>query len=251
MKRWIASVLTACFLLPGAAMAEGVLADGWQEASTDALVDAKTAISRQIATNLANAACDAEGMTISGSGLDITDTYTLPQGIWRRVITAPTADYDDIVTFTVNSENEKVKIDDRIVAMPVRADSPDGLIVDYACIETDSDWTISYTPITMDGTIEASGNGGYVSNFFTCTKPTKVTFNCKLREGYSTLFDVKLYPITNSGFFSIYSSEKLVHEWVESTGSEFTGIIKPEDKYAAYLLVISCDQNVEWSITAK
>lgn len=102
MKRWIASVLTACFLLPGAAMAEGVLSDGWQEASTDALADAKTAISRQIAANLASAACGEEGMTLSGSGLDITDTYTLPAGLWRRIITAPTANYDDIATFTVN-----------------------------------------------------------------------------------------------------------------------------------------------------
>lgn len=52
MKRWIASVLTACFLMPGAAMAEGVLSDGWQEASTDALADAKTAISRQMLPTL-------------------------------------------------------------------------------------------------------------------------------------------------------------------------------------------------------
>ena len=48
MKRWIASVLTACFLLSGAAMADGVLSDGWQEASTDALLNARTQISNQL-----------------------------------------------------------------------------------------------------------------------------------------------------------------------------------------------------------
>ena len=31
----------------------------------------------------------------------------------------------------------------------------------------------------------------------------------------------------------------------------YTAIIKPEDKYAAYLWAIECDKGVEWSITAK
>ena len=248
MKRWIASVLTACFLLPGAAMAEGVLSDGWQEASTDALADAKTAISRQIAANLASAACGEEGMTLSGSGLDITDTYTLPAGLWRRVITAPTAKYDDIVTFTVNGKNEKADIGRKIVAEPVALSA--STIVDYACVETDSDWSISYTPITMDGTIECSGNGGYVSDFFVCTKPQKVTLSFQVVDASSSYIGVKLYGISNSGYFS--RIETVVNDVVfNNDPNTYTAIIKPEDKYAAYLWAIECDKGVAWSITAK
>ena len=92
-----------------------------------------------------------------------------------------------------------------------------------------------------------------MSNFFTCTKPTKVTFSVK--NGYSNLttFKVNLYYLSNSGYLcSEFESEKVLSELVDpGTQKTFAAIIKPEDKKAAYLWVIACDAGVEWSITAE
>lgn len=252
MKRWIASVLTACFLLPGAAMAEGVLADGWQEASLDALLDAKATMNQQITKLITRQEVPSEGVTLSGEGLSVTDGYTLPAGLWRRIIKIPNMkSYEDQVTFTKGGSNDTITISDATTATPLQSSS--ATEVDYAVVETGGAWSITYEPIGTDGTISVSGNGGMVSDSFTCTKPTVVLIEAKSRHPSSSYFGVRLYTISKSGTLcSKYGSELMASEGLESGDSiSVKAIIKPDDSYIAYLWVVETDDGVEWSITAK
>lgn len=252
MKKLISLAAAALLAFPCAAFADGVLVDDWSSASVDELVKAKSKISAQVAQLLVHQEVPAEGFTLSGEGMDITDAYTLPNGYWRRLIKIPNAKvYGDQVTISIAGKNNVIKISDAVTAEPLRANG--ALNIDYAVVETDGSWEIEYTPITADGTLEASGDGGFVSNFFTCTKPTKVTFSVNNGYSYLTSFKVNLYYMSNSGYLcSEFESEKVLNELVDSGAQKtFTAIIKPEDKKAAYLWVIACDTGVEWSITAK
>ena len=252
MKRWIASVLTACFLLPGAAMADGVLSDGWQEASLDALLDAKASMNQQITKLITRQAVSSEGFTLSGEGLSVTDGYTLPAGLWRRVIKIPNMEsYRDKVTFTKGGSNDTITIKDATTATPLQSSSATEF--DYAVIETDRAWSITYEPIGTDGTISVSGNGGMVSDSFACTKPTVVSIEAKSSYPYSSNFFVNLYTISKSGTLcSEYRCELMANELVKSGDSvSVKAIIKPDDSYIAYLWVVETDDGVAWSITAK
>lgn len=250
MKKLTAVI--AAILLPVVALADGILVDGWTSAPIDNLVDAKARISAQVSQLLVRQEEPAEGFTLSGEGMDITDAYAVPDGYWRRLINIPKAKaYGDQVTFSIAGRNNVIKISDAVTAEPFRANG--SINVDYAVIETDGNWEIEYTPITADGTLEVGGEGGHVSNFFTCTNPTKVTFSVKNCYSNLTTFKVNLYYLSNSGYLcSEFESEKVLSELVDpGTQKTFAAIIKPEDKKAAYLWVIACDAGVEWSITTE
>lgn len=248
MKKFLSIALMLCLLLPCCASAEGMLADGWEDTSLDALLDVKQAVSTRITQLIVHQDVPAEGITLSGEGMDITDGYTIPAGLWRRTITAKQAKYEDKVTLSINGKNTTIDIDDGIVSEPISLSAPRS--VDYAVVETDSAWSINYTPIMSDGSISVSGDGGFVSDFFTCTKPTMVNIDVKNGSDSLTYLNVCLYTISNSGYFS--RSETIVSELVSSGDSAtYKAIVKPEDKIAAYLWVIECDAGVEWSITAK
>lgn len=252
MKRWIASVLTACFLLSGAAMADGVLSDGWQDASLDALLDAKASMNQQITKLITRQAVPSEGFTLSGEGLSVTDGYTLPAGLWRRVIKIPNMkSYRDKVTFTKGGSNDTITISDETTATPLQ--SSGATEVDYAVIETDGAWSITYEPIGNDGTISVSGNGGMVSDSFACTKPTVVSIEVKNNRSFSSYLSIRMYTISQSGTLcNEYRSEQMVSQSIDSGSSiSVKAIIKPDDSYIAYLWVVEVDDGVEWSITAQ
>lgn len=81
-------------------------------------------------------------------------------------------------------------------------------------------------------------------------KAAKVTLTFQIVDTSSSYIGVKLYGISNSGYFS--QVETVVNDVVfNNDPNTYTAIIKPEDKYAAYLWAIECDKGVEWSITAK
>ncbi len=247
MKKLLSLALALCLLLPCVASAE----DALENASLDELLAAKQLISNRITQLIVRQEGTAEGFTLSGEGMDITDGYTIPAGLWRRTITARQAEFEDKVTLSIGGKNTTIKIDDGIVSLPITLSSPRS--VDYAVVETDSAWSISYTPISGDGSIDVSGDGGFVSDCFPCTKPTMVNIGIKNDTDTSTYLSVRLYTISASGYLSSeYDSELMVSDVVDSGASTtYKAIIKPEDRIAAYLWVIVCDAGVEWSIKAK
>lgn len=252
MRKTLSIIVSLMLLLPTIAFADGVLSDGWEAAPFDSLIEAKNLVSRQITQLLVHQEVPAEGFSLSGEGLSITDGYTLPAGIWRRSIVIPNAkSFEDKVTLTKGGKNDTISITDATMVTPIQVSG--GIDVDYAVIETAGSWSITYTPIAAEGTIDAEGDGGFVGDFFVCSKPTIVTISAK--SGYSSLtnFQVYLYTLNTSGRLSSeYGAELMVNELMSSGDAEtFQAIIKPEDNVAAYLWVVSTDDGVVWSITAK
>lgn len=252
MKKLFVLLVAVVIVLPAIALSEGVFTDGWLDASLDDLLKAKNALNQQIAKAMFHQEAPAAGFTIEGEGTDIADGFTLSEGLWRRTFSVPNAVmYEDKITLSKGGKNETVDISDAVIVVPVQSKGQTD--VDYVMVETDSSWCISYEPIGMDGTLEASGDGGFVGNCFACTVPTIVEIEAKNGHGNLTNFQVRLYSVSSRGTLSSeYGSELMLNELIGTGESaSYRAIIKPEDDIVAYLWSVETDQGVTWSISAK
>lgn len=253
MKRLLALFVALAVALPFCACAESVLSDGWHDASLNELFEAKEAINQQIAKMMVHQGVPADGFFIDGEGTDIIDGFTLPAGLWRRVFFVPdAASYGDKITLSKDGTNSTVTLSSAVTATPIQCKAPTD--VDYMMIETNSKWAISYEPIGMDGTMDASGEGGYVGDCFVCAKPTIVSIEVKNSSNILSNFTVRLYTISDKGVLSSewFGSEIMANELLSKGDSmSVKAIIKPEDDITAYLWCVSTDQGVTWSITAE
>jgi len=247
MKRWIASVLTACFLMPGAAMADGVLSDGWQEASTDALLNARTQISNQLRkSTISNPS--AEAVSFSGEGMKILDSFTLDAGVWCRWVTLDKNDYfyKTQIIESSNGKTDKVYLYRSEVELLQFSEAH---TFDYVSVEIEPGWTIEYRPLDYNGTLELSGDSCAVS-CFTCDKPTVVTVTAARHNMETGYYGINLYSINSRGKLSHvdYTASDNLEEGEEITKQ---AIISPSDDVVCYIWEVVCDKGVAWSITAK
>ncbi len=247
MKKLLAIALMLCLFLPCCASAEGVLVDGWENASLDELMDARDALAKAIAQKRVQPAQETP-VTFSGSGVTITDGFTLAAGVWCRWINYSDLSYSlsPKVTESVNGKNDLIYLPRPEVEVFQLSSNT---TYDYLAVEIDCDWSIEYIPLDYHGTLDLSGSTSAVS-CFTCTRPTLVTVTASrhgMDRGYYGLHllaiskDGRLREVDSTAFGNLEEGESV----------SVDAIINPSTDIEFFLWQMVCDAGVEWSITAK
>jgi hypothetical protein len=193
---------------------------------------------------LAGASSSSAPISLSGTGVTIQNNVAIPFVPARiRLDSSEKAK----LTLTNNGKNQTYSENSHAVKL---LDEPGTFDV---LLETPGNWSLAVEPITAGGTLEISGTGPYIGNFFTLAAPTIVTITANpsgARSSYSS-FSVKLqYPYRHiSGWASdLHASESLS----KKTGTFSKDVIvKPQEGRSDYLWNIQCDPGVEWSIRLK
>ncbi len=247
MKKLFALLLAVFIALPSFALADDVLVNGWQNASLDELEDAEALLKEKIIQLRTNAVTEKPA-TFSGSGVTITDGFTLASGIWCRKVTYSDLSYSlsPKLMESINGEENKIYlVRPEIEVFQCAGDT----IFDYLAVDIDCDWTIEYIPLDYQGDMELSGNTSIVS-CFTCTRPTIVSFTASRHGMDRGYYGLDLYSIDKNG--KLKSVDCAASGNLEEGESITTNaIVNPSEDTCYFVWQLVCDAGVEWSITEK
>ncbi|MDD3212186.1 MAG: hypothetical protein PHY64_00835 [Eubacteriales bacterium] len=242
MKKLL-SVLLALSLLCSFAVAETLTID-LDTATIDELTAAQSAINDRISALRAAEAPAGEAITLSGTGTTIQSGVEVTQVPARVSVTGPVE-----VTFTGGKYDYKFNNyeDDFSCEELTEAATYDLLI------EGDADWSITIEPLREGGTMELSGTGPYVSDFFPLTGATivHVTMDASMLGSWSASLYLELgHQYSN---ISSWRSDSVLGDSLFSDPLKLEGdaIIKPTDGRDQYYWIIDVPVDAQWSITAK
>lgn len=243
MKRLAAVLLMMAFIVPCVASAD-VLADGWEDAGLDELIDAQEQIGQRIKAIRAESAISDDLIVLTGSGTTIVKEPITISAIPARVTVKGNVQLTltgGIVDFVYNKDSMAYDCDDLTYTGQYTA-----------LIEGVGDWEITIEKIRPGGSFDAGGTGHSVSDFFTFTEPTIVdlvidkSMTTEIRPrmhvymGRQHKYDDGwgLDILLDDSFYSDQRIEKEI-------------IVKPEDGRTEYYWIVDVPEGVEWSITAK
>lgn len=244
MKKML-SILVALVMMPCAALSDGVLMDGWQQADMDELIAARAELDRQIAQM--SVVDTADGMlSFSGTGVTILDGFTLPAGIWYRKVTYSDRSYwhSPKLTESVNNKTDLIYFHRPEVKV---FQCTEETAFDYLSVEIDCDWTIDYIPLDAPSSIECSGEACMVRSFV-CNRPTKITLTASRHNMDHGYYGLNLLAVDKWG--------RLKHIAYTGSGNLEEGetavvdaIVSPSDDIDFFIWQMVCDEGVSWSIT--
>lgn len=246
MKK-ILSTIAALAMMPCVALSDGILAEGWQQASMDDLIAARAELDRQIA-QLSEVAT-ADGMlSFSGTGVTILDGFALPAGIWYRKVTYSDRSYrlSPKLTESVNNKTNPIYFQRPEVKV---FQCTEETAFDYLSVEIDCDWTIDYIPLDAPSSIECSGESCMVRSFV-CNRPTKITLTASRHNMDRGFYGLDLFSVDKRG--------RLKHIAYTGSGNLEEGetavveaIVNPSDDIDLFIWQMVCDAGVSWSISCK
>lgn len=243
MKKLLALILVLVLCLPAMALAD-VLADDWQDASMEELLDAQQNISNRISELRAAAAADVERVELSGTGTAILSDVVIPfapsrvkltsEGSCTAKLTGGAYDY----VFDGDSYEEKFFDQSGTFNL---------------LVETTGAWSFVVEPVMDGGTLPLSGTGPFVSDFVELPAPMIVTVegNKGSMNALLTNFIVKLNHQYKN--LDAWQGDSLTNEMFTGTTAPFSAdvILQPVDGRTQYCISVVCEPGVEWSITPK
>ncbi len=242
MKKLLA-VLLALALLGSAAIAETLTID-LKTATIDELTAAQTTIGNRISELRAAQTPSGETITLTGNGTTIQSNVEITQIPARVVVkgsvkvTFTGGDYD--LTYNTWQAQESC-------ATLTDAGTYELLI------EGDGDWTISIEPLKEGGTLECSGTGPSVTDFFPLTGSTIV--HCVLDASMLDEWSASLYVSIGYQYegFDSWTYDTVVGDTIFTNPLtlEGDGIIKPVKERDQYYWIIDVPLGATWSISVK
>ena len=122
-----------------------------------------------------------------------------------------------------------------------------------ALVEGEGDWTITIEPIKEGGSMQASGTGPWVSDFFPLDGAAIVTVSADPSKMDALLTNVIFQIYQPLKYIGTYSPDSLTNELLTASNGPFAAdvIIKPEDGQALCFWQVKVAPGVEWSINVK
>lgn len=242
MKKTLA-LLLMLLLLPTAVLAD-VLASGWEDASLDELLAAQAAIADQISQLRAAASDSAERLTYTGDGTSILSGVNISQIPARVTVNGKVK-----LTMTGGKYDHTFNLWQEEMACEVLTDAATYDLL----IEGSGAWSITFEPLKEGGTLELSGTGPYVSDFFQLPGATIVT--CSMDASMLDLWSASLYVHMGHQYSNIssWAEDSVAGDSLFSDPLQLTAdaIIKPTENRDQYYWIIDVPVGATWSITQK
>ena len=240
MNKILAILMVLLICLPSAALAD-VLADGWQDASMDELLDAQQDINNRISELRAAEAANVDAVKLSGSGTDIVSEVVIPFAPARITITGSG-------TFKLSGGT-----DTTFTAKGYQQDSLTKSGTYQLLVEAEGDWTFTAEPIAAGGTLPLSGSGPFVSDFIELPQAMIVTLTGEPGTMESLVSNFIVHLNHEYENLDLWGYDALSNELFTKSTESFTAdvILQPVDGRTEYFISITCDPGVEWSITPK
>ncbi|NLV59222.1 MAG: hypothetical protein GXY67_10715 [Clostridiales bacterium] len=243
MKKLLALAL-ALVLVTFSAAADTLSLD-LETATLDELQAAQSILSQRISKLRAAAAPAGETITLSGSGTSIlsgVEVVQIParvtiQGAVKVTLTGGKLDR----TFNSWADEEGS------CEVLTEAGTFDALV------EGKGEWTLAIEPLKEGGTIELSGVGPYVSDFFPLSAATIV--HVVMDASASDAWSASLYLHMGHQYSNIeaWDEELVTGDGLFSAPLklEGDGIVKPVGDRTQYYWIVDVPAGAEWSITVK
>jgi hypothetical protein len=242
MKKLLAVIL-ALALLFSAAVAETLTID-LSTATLDELTAAQTAIGNRISELRAAQAPSGESVTLTGSGTSIqsgVEVSQVPARVTvkgRVTVTFAGGDYDMVFNSWQDAES---------------CDSLTDAGTYELLVEGDGDWSVAIEPLRDGGTLECSGTGPYVSDFFPLSASTIV--HCAMDASKTDSWSASLYVSMGYQFesFDAWTYDTVVGDsiFTDPLTLEGDGIVKPVKGRDRYYWIVDVPLGTEWSIHLK
>lgn len=237
----ILSILVALLIcLPSVALAD-VLADGWQDASMDELLEAQQDISGRISELRSAEAADVDSVELAGSGTDIVSEVVIPFAPARITITGSG-------TFKLSGGT-----DTTFASKGYQQDSLVKSGTYQLLVESEGDWTFTAEPIIAGGTLPLSGSGSFVSDFIEIPQAMIVTLAGEPGAMESSLSNFIVHLNHEYENLDLWGYDVLSNELFTKSTEPFSAdvILQPVDGRTEYFISVTCDPGVEWSIAPK
>lgn len=243
MKRIFCVLLTLLILAASPALAQSLTID-LETATIEELTDAQQQIGDRISQLRAAAAPTGEAVTLTGTGTAIVSGVEVAAAPARLTIEGKvkltlSGKYDH--TFNITASNAFT------CDVITTAETFDALV------EGDGDWTITIEPIKEGGTLQASGVGPFVSDFFPLDSATILTVTADASDMDALLSNVIFNLYQPLKYVNSYSSDALTNELITANDGAFTSdvIAKPDEAGALCFWYVNVAPGVAWSIESK
>lgn len=243
MKKLLALCLCLALCLPAAALAD-VLADGWQEATLEELQAAQQSVADRISELRAAQAPAGDAVELSGNGVAILSDVAVEQAPVRVIVNGTVK-----VTFSGGSYDHGFNIWQEESSCEVLTEAATYELL----VEGEGDWSIRIEPLQEGGTLELTGTGPYVSDFFELPGSTIVhcTMDATKTDARSASLYIKLGH--QFGNISAWDTDNVVGDSLFSAPLklEGDGIIKPVKGRTQYYWIIDVPVGAQWAISLK
>jgi hypothetical protein len=241
MKKLLAIVL-ALSLLGSVALAETLTID-LNKATLEELTAAQSAIGDRISELRAANVPAGEAIKLSGTGTAIQSGVEVTQVPSRVAITGAVA-----VTLTGGSYDLSFNLWEKAYSCEALTEAGTYDIL----VEGEGDWTIAIEPLKDGGTLECSGTGPTVTDFFPLTGATIV--HCAMDASSLDEWSVGLYAYIGYEYesFDSWTYDTVVGDYVSSPLKlEGDGIVKPVKGRDQYYWIIDVPDGATWSVSLK
>lgn len=242
MKKIFCLILALLTLAASPAFAQ-VLTIDLETASIEDLTAAQTQIADRISQLRAAAAPAGEAITLTGSGTSILSGVEVAAVPARITI-------EGAVKLTLSGKYDHTF---NYTQQPFTCDVITSAETFDALVEGDADWTITIEPIKEGGSIQASGTGPWVSDFFLLDSAAIVTVTADPSQMDALLTNVIFQIYQPLKYIGTYSPDSLTNELLTASNGSFTAdvIIKPDDGQALCFWYVNVAPGVQWSINVK
>lgn len=243
MKKIWCILLALLTLAVSPALAQTLTID-LETATIEDLTAAQTQITDRISELRAATSPAGEALTLQGTGTSIISGVEVAVAPARLTIEGKvkltlSGKYDH--TFNLSASNAYT------CDVITSAETYDALV------EGDGDWTITIEPLKEGGTLQASGVGPWVSDFFTLDSAAILTVSADPANMEALLSNVIFNLYQPLKYVKTYSADALTNELITSTSGVFFSdvIAKPDDPQAQCFWFVNVAPGVEWSISRK
>ncbi|MEG1358356.1 MAG: hypothetical protein RSE23_01705 [Clostridia bacterium] len=242
MKKLVILIMVLLLAVP-AALADTITID-LGTATLDELQAAQSTISDRISTLRAASAPVGEAVQLTGTGTAIHSGVDVPQIPARVTVTGKVK-----VTLTGGAY-------DHVFNNWQFAGSCEALTeaATYeALVEGEGDWSVSIEPLAEGGTLEMSGVGPYVSDFFPLSNATIVhgKLDASSTDGWSATLRLAMgHQYSN---IAAWQEESVLGDSLFSSPLVFEGdgIVKPTVDRTQYYWIVDVPVGAEWTISVK
>ena len=243
MKKILALVLILCMLAP-AALADTLTVD-LDTASMEELQTAQSAISDRISELRAASAPAQEDIMLSGTGTTIQSGVEVMQVPARVTVTGTVK-----VTLTGGEYDHEYNGYQEEYSSDVLTDA-----ATYdTLVEGEGDWAILIEPLKDGSTLEMTGSGPYVTDFFSLPAATIVHVVMDATS-LDDLWAASLYLSVGHQYenLDVWTDDTVVGDSLFSAPYKLEGdaIVKPTGDRTQYYWIIDVPIGTEWSITVK
>lgn len=246
MTKILALIAAFIVIMPGMALADGVLADGWKDADLGALLDARAELDCRI-VQLQSQTTAAGAMTFTGNGKAVIKGFSLPAGAWAFLVQLPEA----ATGTTTISEGGKIFTDRHFTSYASYAHAahyPKGMAIDYITMDYPDAWQLTVVQIMEVSSADFSAVGSGVSGFFLPASAQLVTATTTAGcDGYFSLHVLEANKYRTSPGGHLVSHSTMTAGAVQSDSY----LLTPNKDVHGYVWVMNSPDSFIWSIKVE